>query len=120
MTRVHVLLTGLSLVIVSLSVNRLGSFTQAPLEPYGFLRWLDVNAMLPIPIASIVLYYLLKKDIERAGEAAPRPSRARRSTWFSWSASIFLASARVITRPRIICTIGSAPTSRWTRHLVPL
>ena len=70
MARVHVLLTGLSLVIVSLSINRLGSFTQNRLEPYEFLRWLDVNAMLPIPIASIVLYYLLKKDVELAGEAA--------------------------------------------------
>jgi hypothetical protein len=70
MKRVHILLTGLSLVIVLLSVNRLGSFTQNPLEPHEFLRWLDVNAMLPIPIASIVLYYLLKKDVELAGEAA--------------------------------------------------
>ena len=70
MKKVHVLLTGLSLVIVILSVNRLGSFTQNRLEPHDFLRWLDLNAMLPIPIASIVLYYLLKKDVERAGEAA--------------------------------------------------
>ena len=75
MTRVHVLLAGLSLVIVGLSINRLGSFTQQRLEPYEFLRWLDVNAMLPIPIASIVLYYLLKKDVELAGAAAgTRPS----------------------------------------------
>ena len=69
MRRVHVLLTGLSCVIVSLSINRLGSFTQNRLEPYEFLRWLDVNAMLPIPIGSIVMYYLLKKDVEFAGEA---------------------------------------------------
>jgi hypothetical protein len=69
MKRVHVLLTGLSLVIVVLSVNRLSSLTQQRLEPYDFLRWLDFNAMLPIPIASIVLYYLLKKDVELAGEA---------------------------------------------------
>ena len=74
MRRVHVLLTGLSLVIVSLSVNRLSGLTQTRLEPHEFLRWLDVNAILPIPIASIVLYYLLKKNVERAGEAtATRP-----------------------------------------------
>lgn len=70
MKKVHVLLTGLTLVIVALSINRLGSFTQHRIEPHGFLRWLDFNAMLPIPIASVVLYYLLKKDVELAGEAA--------------------------------------------------
>jgi hypothetical protein len=62
MKKIHALLTGLSLVIVALSVNRLSSLTENNrLEPYGFLRWLDFNAMLPIPIASIVLYYLLKQ-----------------------------------------------------------
>lgn len=70
MKKVHVLLTSLSFVIVMLSVNRLGSFTQHRLEPYDFLRWLDINAMLPIPIATVVVYYLLKKDVEVAGEAA--------------------------------------------------
>ncbi|MGH3986776.1 MAG: hypothetical protein ACRDTZ_05595 [Pseudonocardiaceae bacterium] len=63
-------MTGLSLVIVSLSISRLGSFTEHLLKPHDFLRWLDFNAMLPIPIASIVLYYLLKKDLEVAGETA--------------------------------------------------
>jgi hypothetical protein len=70
MKKVHVLLTGLSLVIVILSINRLSSLTQYRLEPHDFLRWLDFNAMLPIPIVSIVLYYLLKKDVELAGQAA--------------------------------------------------
>jgi hypothetical protein len=69
MRKIHVLLTGLSLVIVALSVNRLSGLTENRLEPHGFLRWLDFNAMLPIPIASVVLYYLLKKDIEVSGEA---------------------------------------------------
>jgi hypothetical protein len=69
MKKIHALLTGLSLVIVALSVNRLSSLTENRLEPHGFLRWLDLNAMLPIPIASIVLYYLLKKDVELSGEA---------------------------------------------------
>ena len=69
MKKVHVLLTSLSILIVLLSINRLGSFTQHRLGPYDFLRWLDINAMLPIPIATIVVYYLLKKDVEVAGEA---------------------------------------------------
>lgn len=71
MRRFHLLLTGLSLTLVALSVNRLSDFTQGRLDPHGFLRWLDLNAMLPIPLAGIVLYYLLKKDVQRAGAAAP-------------------------------------------------
>jgi hypothetical protein len=59
MKKVHVLLTGLTLVIAALSINRLGSFTQHRIEPHGFLRWLDFNAMLPIPIASIVIMFTL-------------------------------------------------------------
>jgi hypothetical protein len=58
------------MVIIVLSINRLTRLTEHCLEPHGFLRWLDFNAMLPIPIASVVLYYLLKKDVEAAGQAA--------------------------------------------------
>ena len=65
----HLALTGLSLVVVLLSVNRLTGLTEGRLSPDGFLRWLDLNAMLPIPILGIVLYYLLKKDVERHGDA---------------------------------------------------
>lgn len=61
---VHRILTGLSLTIVLLSLNRLFSFTSSYLQPYEFLRWLDFNAMLPIPLLTIVLYYLLKRDIQ--------------------------------------------------------
>lgn len=65
MKRIHLILTGLSLTIVALSINRLSLFTQGYLQPFDFLRWLDFNAMLPIPLASIVLYYLLKREIVR-------------------------------------------------------
>lgn len=71
MKRFHLLLTGLSLTLVLLSVNRLTDLTQGQLEPHGFLRWLDLNAMLPIPLLGVVLYYLLKKDVQRAGAATP-------------------------------------------------
>lgn len=63
MKRVHLILTGLSLTIIALSINRLADFTQGHLAPYEFLRWLDFNAMLPIPLVSIILYYLLKREI---------------------------------------------------------
>lgn len=63
MKRVHLILTGLSLTIIALSVNRLTNLTQGYLQPFEFLRWLDFNAMIPIPLASIILYYLLKREI---------------------------------------------------------
>lgn len=64
MKRIHLILSGLSLTIILLSLNRLTNFTQGYLQPFEFLRWLDFNAMLPIPLISVVLYYLLKKEIE--------------------------------------------------------
>jgi hypothetical protein len=63
MKKVHWTLTGLSLTIVLLSLNRLTSFTAGYLQPYEFLRWVDFNAMLPIPLFSVVLYYLLQQQI---------------------------------------------------------
>jgi hypothetical protein len=63
MKKVHWTLTGLSLTIVLLSLNRLTSFTAGYLQPYEFLRWVDFNAMLPIPLFSVVLYYLLQRQI---------------------------------------------------------
>ena len=75
MKRIHWILTGLSLTIVALSVNRLASFTLNYLQPYEFLRWLDFHAMLTIPLASIVLYFLLKTEVIKLGEV-------KSSKWF--------------------------------------
>jgi len=63
MKKIHLLLTGLSLVILLLSINRLTSFTLFYLQPYDFLRWLDFNAMIPIPLLSILLYYFLLREV---------------------------------------------------------
>ncbi|MBI2600576.1 hypothetical protein HYW42_01370 [Candidatus Daviesbacteria bacterium] len=63
MRRFHLILTGLSLNIILLSLNRLTEFTQGYLQPFEFLRWLDFNAMLPIPLLSVLLYYLLRKEV---------------------------------------------------------
>lgn len=63
MRRFHLILTGLSFTIIALSLNRLTSFTQGYLQPYEYLRWLDFNAMLPIPLLSVLLYYLLRREI---------------------------------------------------------
>lgn len=63
MKRVHLLLTGLTLSIILLSINRLTPWTQGHLPPDDFLRWLDFNAMLPIPLITIVLYVLLLREV---------------------------------------------------------
>lgn len=88
MRRFHLLLTGLSLVIVALSANRLTGFTETRLAPHEFLRWLDFNAMIPIPIAGVVLFLLLKRDVERAGSA--RPTRALVALDVAFVAGVFL------------------------------
>ena len=63
MKRLVWIFTGLSVVILLLSINRLTSLTSSYLQPYEFLRWLDFNAMIPIPLASIILYYILLREI---------------------------------------------------------
>jgi len=68
MKRIHFILTGLTLTIILLSANRLTNATQGFLQPFEFLRWLDFNAMLPIPLASIILYWLLKREIVYAAK----------------------------------------------------
>jgi len=71
MKRIHFILTGLTLTIILLSLNRLTTVTQGFLQPFEFLRWLDFNAMLPIPLASIILYWLLKIEITRNDPTNP-------------------------------------------------
>lgn len=63
MNRLHLILTGLSLTIILLSLNRLTDLTLSYLQPFEFLRWLDFNAMILIPFLSIILYYLLRGQI---------------------------------------------------------
>jgi uncharacterized membrane protein YhdT len=67
MRRLHYILTGLTLVIVVLSLNRLTGWAIGYLQPHDFLRWLDFNAMLLIPIATVALYYLLMRDVRGHG-----------------------------------------------------
>ena len=71
MKRIHLILTGLTATIILLSLNRLSNATQGYLMPYEFLRWLDFNAMLPIPLFSIILYWLLKREIIRDAKDHP-------------------------------------------------
>lgn len=67
--RIHALLAIQSLVIVLLSINRLSSLMLGYVASNEFLRWVDLNNMLVLPLISVVAFYLLKKDIEYNGAA---------------------------------------------------
>ena len=64
MKRIHVLLAVQSVVAILVSINRLGSWTLGYVLPNEFLRWVDLNNMLVLPLISLVALYLLKKTIE--------------------------------------------------------
>jgi hypothetical protein len=64
MKRIHILLGIQSLLGILVSINRLGTWTLGYVLPNEFLRWVDFNNMLIIPLISLVATYLLKKTIE--------------------------------------------------------
>lgn len=65
MKRIHLIFTGLTGVIILLSLNRLTPWTSGYLQPYEFLRFLDFNAMIPIPLLTVLLYYLILREVTR-------------------------------------------------------
>jgi len=64
MKRIHALLSIQSLLAILVSINRLSTLTLGNVLPNEFLRWVDFNNMLVIPLISLVATYLLKKTIE--------------------------------------------------------
>src|SRR6266511_4245519 len=64
MKRIHFFLAVQSLVAILVSINRLGTWTLGYVLPNEFLRWVDLNNMLLLPLISVVTSYLLKKTIE--------------------------------------------------------
>ena len=64
MKRIHLLLAVQSIVAILVSINRLGTWTLGYVLPNEFLRWVDFNNMLVLPLISLVAFYLLKKTIE--------------------------------------------------------
>lgn len=62
--RVHLLLAVQSLVVVLVSINRLTSLTTGYVAANEFMRWVDLNNMLVLPLISMVAFYLLKKQLE--------------------------------------------------------
>lgn len=62
--RLHWLLTGQSLVVILLSINRLSPIALGYALPGEALRWVDLNNMLVWPLASVALSYGTLRWIE--------------------------------------------------------
>ena len=67
LTRIHLLLGVQSLVVILLSINRLSNLTTGYVAANEFLRWVDLNNMLILPLISTVAFYLLIKHVEIPG-----------------------------------------------------
>jgi hypothetical protein len=64
LNRIQLLLTVQTIVIIFLSINRLSTLTLGFVASNEFLRWVDFNNMLILPLISLVAFYLLKQQLE--------------------------------------------------------
>jgi hypothetical protein len=69
---IHLLLAVQSMVVVLISINRLSSLTTGYVLPNQFLRWVDLNNMLVLPLLSLVAFQLLKQHLEDRGVESVR------------------------------------------------
>ena len=69
LNRLHALLAVQSVVVIFVSINRLSTLTLQYVASNEFLRWVDLNNMLVLPLTSLVAFYLLKKELERNSSA---------------------------------------------------
>lgn len=91
MRKMHLLLAVQSVVIVLLSINRLSSLTQGYVASNEFLRWVDFNNMLTLPLTSLIAFYLVKKLLERALPAASE--RVRLALNLTFLVGVYLLGA---------------------------
>jgi hypothetical protein len=91
MRRIHALLAVQSVVAILVSLNRLGTWTLGYVLPNQFLRWVDLNNMLILPLISLVAFYLLKKTIEYNLPA--RDSRIHTAISLTFVIGIYLLGA---------------------------
>lgn len=69
LSRVQALLAAQSVIVILVSLNRLSPLTLGYVAPNEFLRWVDLNNMLVLPLASLTAFFLLKKTLEASGPA---------------------------------------------------
>jgi len=87
--RLHTLLAVQSVVVILVSINRLGALTLGYVLPNEFLRWVDLNNMLLLPLLSLIAFYLLKKQLEAVASAA-------QSGWHLMLNVIFIAGVYLL------------------------
>ncbi len=73
---VHWLLAVQSVVVILASINRLSTLTTGYVAPNEFLRWVDLNNMLWLPLTSLIAFYLLKRHLEVTVGGPARDGRA--------------------------------------------
>lgn len=61
--RIHLLLTMQTVIILLLSINRLSPLTLGYVAANEFLRWVDLNNLLTLPLLSLVTFYALKETL---------------------------------------------------------
>ncbi len=91
MKRIHTLLAVQSVVAILVSINRLGTWTLGYVLPNQFLRWVDFNNMLILPLISLVAFYLLKKTIEY--DSSTREGRAHLAINLVFIVGVYLLAA---------------------------
>lgn len=87
----HGLLGVQSLVVVLVSINRLSDLTTGYVAANEFLRWVDFNNMLVLPLISVVAFYLLKKQVEYDSPA--REGRAHLGLNLAFIVGVYLLAA---------------------------
>jgi len=91
MKRIHLLLSIQSVLGILVSLNRLGPWTLGYVLPNEFLRWVDLNNMLVLPLLSLLALYLLKKTIE--SQSSIRSSNAQLIWNLVFMAGVYLTAA---------------------------
>ena len=91
MQRIHAWLGVQSLAAILVSSNRLGSWTLGYVLPNEFLRWVDFNNMLVLPLISLAAFYLLKKTVEYNSPA--REGRAHLALNLVFIVGVYLLAA---------------------------
>jgi hypothetical protein len=91
MKKIHILLGVQSLVAVLVSINRLGDWTLGYVLPNEFLRWVDFNNMLVLPLVSLVAFYMLKKALEY--DSPQRESASHRTLSLLFLVGVYLLGA---------------------------
>lgn len=91
MKRIHSLLAVQSVLAILVTINRIGPWTLGYVLSNEFLRWVDFNNMLVLPLISLAALYLLKKTIEY--DSSARQGRAHMAWNLVFIIGLYLTAA---------------------------